>query len=312
MGRPRPSGDDDDDDDEDDGPPQNFFAGGERSGLSVQNPDSNRNTPGGSVVRDLLRRAAEAGPPPQDEGGQGVFSGGGYTLGSDDIESSFIPDPNAPPAAELETAIRHVTFWRDGFSIEDGDLRRYDDPEQARILNEISSGNAPPSIMNVLPNQPVELRVARRTDEDYVPSTGTRAAFHGSGNRLGAPAGASASASTGAGALSGMPGAFPGSAPPPSAPPVERESLTTRFEVDQTKPMTSVQVRLADGTRIVARMNLTHTVRDLRNFINAASRENAVRAYTIGTTFPNRTLEDQDATIEGAGLVNSVIVQRWA
>ena len=39
-----------------------------------------------------------------------------------------------------ETAIRHLTFWRDGFSVEDGDLRRYDDPAQAQILSEINAG----------------------------------------------------------------------------------------------------------------------------------------------------------------------------
>lgn len=83
-------------------------------------------------------------------------------------------------------------------------------------------------------------------------------------------------------------------------------------------------------------MNLTHTVGDIRNFINAwvfchifgrglglfltahnclisrSRPENLSRAYTIGTTFPNRTLDDDSATIQGAGLVNSVVVQRWA
>jgi hypothetical protein len=45
---------------------------------------------------------------------------------------------------------------------------------------------------------------------------------------------------------------------------------------------------------------------------NYSSRpENLTRFYTIGTTFPNRTLDDDDATIESAGLVNSVVVQRW-
>lgn len=39
-----------------------------------------------------------------------------------------------------DTAIRHLTFWRDGFSVEDGDLRRYDDPAQAHILSEINAG----------------------------------------------------------------------------------------------------------------------------------------------------------------------------
>lgn len=40
--------------------------------------------------------------------------------------------------------------------------------------------------------------------------------------------------------------------------------------------------------------------------------ENLTRSYTIGTTFPNRILDDNTATIEGAGLINSVVVQRWA
>lgn len=84
-------------------------------------------------------------------------------------------------------------------------------------------------------------------------------------------------------------------------------------------------------------MNLTHKVRDIRNFINAyvnlhqfrgrmrfieipvvmylstcrSRPENLSRPYTIGTTFPNRTLDDDTQTVEAAGLVNSVIVQRW-
>jgi UBX domain-containing protein 1 len=113
-------------------------------------------------MRDLLARALRdrpLEPEPERAGAQGsnAFSGGGYTLGSDDVESTYVPDPNrspdpgktAPPTSNLidfisvsaeETAIRHLTFWRDGFSVEDGDLRRYDDPAQAHILSEINAG----------------------------------------------------------------------------------------------------------------------------------------------------------------------------
>ena len=47
--------------------------------------------------------------------------------------------PYSPHTAE-ETAICHLTFWRDGFSVEDGDLRRHEDPAQAQILSEINAG----------------------------------------------------------------------------------------------------------------------------------------------------------------------------
>jgi hypothetical protein len=101
--------------------------------------------------------------------------------------------------------------------------------------------NAPLALMNAREGQRVELRVAKRTHEDYEPPQGSRA-FTGSGQRLGAPV--PTFAPTG----SAMPGEFPPSSQSTSGT-GERESLTTRFEVDQTLPTTSVQIRLADGTR---------------------------------------------------------------
>jgi UBX domain-containing protein 1 len=262
----RPSGGDDDDSDDEAPPGETLYAGGERSGLSVQNPGRNPetpNVPGGNLVRDLLRRAAEGGPPPEADPDVRRW-GSGNTLGSDEIESAPVADPHAPPAREQETAIRHITFWRNGWSIEDGDLLRYDDEEHARILNEINDGRAPPAILNVLPGQPVELRVAKRVGEDYVTTART---FAGSGSRLGGVV----PNIVGTPQTQSMPGTFNTGAPA-QAPSQQSSSSTDEpsgFEVDQTLPTTSVQVRLADGTRLVARMNLTHTVGDIRKFIEA-------------------------------------------
>ncbi|KAF8632704.1 hypothetical protein AX15_001728 [Amanita polypyramis BW_CC] len=310
-GPPRPPVDEDDEND-DAGRRESWFAGGERSGISIENPDRQRTVPGGDLVRELLRRAAEAGPPPTSPSSRpNIFTGGGHRLGNDEEPSTYIPDPDASAPEQEETAVRHITFWRDGFTVEDGEFMRYDDPANAQILSEINAGRAPPSILNVHPGQPVELRVAKRTNEDYVPPRTQARAFGGTGHRLGAPVptftGASSSSQT-----SAMPGSFPSSSPSGARSSEDRESMSTRFEVDQTKPMTSIQLRLADGTRMVCRMNLTHTVQDIRNFINASRPENLTRPYIIGTTFPNRNLEDNAQTIKSAGLANSVIVQRWA
>jgi len=260
------------------------------------------------MVRDILRRAAQAGPPPADSSVTSTaFRGGGHTLGSDEVESTYIPDPDAEDDAE--TAIRHLTFWRNGFQVEDGELMRYDDPEHARILAEINSGLAPPSTLGVQTGQRVELRVAKRTQDDYTPPKGAKS-FGGSGHRLG---GIVPGDSTGGGGPGSMPGSFPSTSTFTSRAPSEavKPSFATKFEVDQSQPTTSIQIRLADGTRMVARMNLTHTVGDIRNFIDASRPENVSRPYVIMTTFPNRTLDDDSATIQGAGLVNSVVVQRW-
>ena len=126
---------------------------------------------------------------------------------------------------------------------------------RSELMNQFCS-RAPPSILDVLPGQPVELRVSRRTEEDYVATP--RRGFAGSGNRLGGVVPESSAAPALAPIpQAGMPGAFPvavgtSSAASSTSQPArtrELESAGTRFSVDQTKPTTSVQVRLADGTR---------------------------------------------------------------
>lgn len=271
-------GDDDDNDEDDDHehpPPQeaeSWYAGGERSGISVQNPDSGPpNVPGGNIVQNLLRRAAEAGPPPSETAATATARrwGGGNTLGGEDVDSMTIPDPDAPTQGQdgQETAVRRLTFWRDGFTVEDGELMRYDDPQNAQILAEINTGRAPPSILNVLPGQPVELRVARRLNEEHVAPPPESKPFGGSGSRLGGVVPDIAGAGTGSSAASSsIPGALDDDEPPAR---VVAGGGGTRFEVDSSLPVTSIQIRLADGTRLVSRMNLVHTVEDIRAFINA-------------------------------------------
>lgn len=80
--------------------------------------------------------------------------------------------------------------------------------------------------------------------------------------------------------------------------------------VDQSQPSTSIQLRLADGTRMVSRFNYQHTIRDIRGFIDA-SRPGGSRSYRLQTMdFPPKQLSDLDQTVEQAGLANSVVIQK--
>jgi hypothetical protein len=74
-----------------------------------------------------------------------------------------------------------------------------------------------------------------------------------------------------------------------------------KFEVDEGAPSTSVQVRLADGTRLVTRMNLSHTVGDIRSFVDACvlpltmcayCQATSCRAAEIQTEQPGRPLSN--------------------
>jgi UBX domain-containing protein 1 len=127
-------------------------------------------------------------------------------------------------------------------------------------------------VLNVRFGQRVDLQVARRLEEDYRPPPKKPAQpFSGSGNRLGSPA-----------------PNFSPAAPTPSVAPVPRSAVTPTpaFEVDTSQPVTSIQFRLGNGERsvvliivndqysdhrhrLVGRFNHSHSVAELRNYINA-------------------------------------------
>jgi SEP domain len=217
-------------------------------------------------------RGGRAPPPPTSS----VFSGSGHTLGSDDVPSSVVPDPNAggtcllPSNTHLTNIFKakmlpSVTSPSGAMALRSKTANSYSTTTRTILksclrftlgntIQCITSAlitvlqpcsNAPPSILNIRVGQEVEVRIDKRTGEDYVEPKGVRT-FTGSGQRLGAPV---PSVTSEGGSAAAMPGSFPSSsdASTTSLPP--RESMTTRFEVDQNLPTTSVQIRLADGTR---------------------------------------------------------------
>lgn len=120
-----------------------------------------------------------------------------------------------------------------------------------------------------------------------------RVPFQGVGRTLGSSSATESSVETNVGA-------------PLLSAPAPSEGLV----VNQSQPSTSIQLRLADGTRMVAHFNHHHTVAHIRSFINA-SRPGGPTSYQLQTVgFPPKILTDLTQTIEQAGLLNSVVVQR--
>lgn len=99
------------------------------------------------------------------------------------------------------------------------------------------------------------------------------------------------------------------SASSPQAPPASSSS-TPWAGVDESQPATSIQLRLADGSRMVARFNLTHTVASIREFIKA-SRPDMQQGYALQMAgFPPKQLTDDSASVKDAGLEGAVIIQK--
>jgi UBX domain-containing protein 1 len=72
----------------------------------------------------------------------------------------------------------------------------------------------------------------------------------------------------------------------------------------------SIQLRLADGTRMVAHFNNSHTVNDIGSFIDA-SRPGGARNYQLQLMgFPPKLLTYPTQKIEQADLSSLVVIQK--
>jgi len=277
--------DDDDDEDSDFEPgeePRDLFAGGEKSGLAVQDPS--RNDPK-SVVNDILKKArANAARAGERTGGPATtsrFRGSGQTLGGDDAPSQTIPDPSPRPAATGETQTRILHLWEDGFSLEDGPLRRFDDAQNAADLAMIREGRAPLHLMDVRPDQPVDVQLIKH-NEPYKPQPKVYKPFSGGGQRLGSPTPGGAGTTT---------------ARTPVAAPALATASAPEVDVDAAQPTLSLRIQLANGTRLPARFNTTHTVGDVYQFIARANPDSATRPWVLATTFPSKDHTDKSLVL---------------
>ncbi|XP_030483849.2 plant UBX domain-containing protein 4 [Cannabis sativa] len=273
----RPANDGSGSDDE----PQEYYTGGEKSGMLVQDPTR------GNDVDALFNQAKQAGAMlgsiehAQPSSSSRSFTGTARLLTGETVA----PGPQ-PPQVVNHT----ITFWRNGFSVDDGPLRRMDDPENSHFLESIRKSECPRELQQADRNTQVRVEMIRRGEDYPEPVKRRSAAFQGVGRTLGGSSSASEPVTVATSAI-------------PNSP------QSMRFVVDDSLPSTSLQLRLADGTRMVSRFNYHHTVRDIQSFINA-SRPDGPRTYQLLTMgFPPKQLTDLDQTIEQAGIANSVIIQ---
>lgn len=301
-----PGGWSDDEDDEPSERDQDMFAGGEKSGLAVQNPNSSRDH-----IDSILRRAAQNRPRPGGDDDaparqqRSHFTGQGQTLGGDDAPSTIIPAAGSASSTGATTAPRvhrDLHLWRDGFSVDDGPLFRFDDPENAEVLAMINRGRAPLDLLGVEQGQEVDLQVHPHREEDYKQPKKKYKPFGGEGQRLGSPTpGLAPSTSTSSAVVA------PGTTSATSG------SNASGPAVDESAPTVTLQIRLGDGTQLRSRFNTSHTIGDVYDFVNAASSASTQRSYALMTTFPSKELTDKAQMLGDMSEFKrgGVVVQKW-
>ncbi|KAJ3226305.1 hypothetical protein HK099_005136 [Clydaea vesicula] len=289
-------------DEEDDEEGQNLYAGGEKSGIFMKSGSGKKKEDAPNLVKDILQIAKETGGKPKEEDDSSKKKkahnfGQGFKLGADDGgSSSTTHDPIIP--SESEEPVQEVN----GFTINDGPLLDYNDPKNKSFLESIKMGRAPLDFLDVKFGQHVELKVQQNMEEDYKePKNKPLKPFSGTGNRLGAPVVSSSHNAN-------LPGSFPSSSVTREP---DIEKAKSSYSVDESLPTTSIQLRLGDGTRMVARFNHTHHVSDLRQFVNLSRPGESQRNYVFMTAFPNKQISDETLNLKEANLLNASLIQKY-
>ncbi|XP_016929833.2 NSFL1 cofactor p47 [Drosophila suzukii] len=210
--------------------------------------------------------------------------GHGVRLGS---AHPIIPPPRSaaedsesePTDDEHTIVVLHL--WSEGFSLDDGSLRPYALPENERFLRAVLSGDFPEEMLRV---PRVELSVQDHTNEPYRHLS--RKQFMGPGRPLNSPPSRI------------VVGMLPL--------PVEPQNL----QLNERAAITTVQLRMADGSRVAGRFNLTHNVGDLYRYARLARPELSSRNFVLMTSFPRQELLETDTrTLVQANLCNVVVIQ---
>lgn len=127
---------------------QAFYAGGsEHSGQQILGPSSNNPD---RLVSDLFQHAAQNSQ-----------------------------------TGSVDSSGPSITFWRNGFTVGDGELRHYQDPANRRFLETIKRGDTPHELSRALgrdAESAVDLHLINKAQEDYKP---VNKPFSGQGHRLG-------------------------------------------------------------------------------------------------------------------------------
>ncbi|XP_053685562.1 NSFL1 cofactor p47 [Sabethes cyaneus] len=287
--------------DDDDEQGQAFYAGGsERSGQQVLGPP--KKNPIKDYVSEIFRSAQQGNLETFDadtspSSSSSLYVGTGYRLGQTDSDHQAIPDRNrtSGSGSDHNHEVVTLTLWRQGFSINDGELRRYEDPGNKEFFESIMRGEIPAELRARGPAM-IHLDLKDNRHEDYEKRSAPFKAFAGSGQTLGSPAPKVVQSTPAA--------ANPGNNEE------NEKTATSELAVDESQPMTTLQIRLADGSRLSARFNQSHTVENIRRYVTTARPQYATQNFALMTTFPSKELSDGSQTLKDAGLLNAAILQR--
>uniref|UniRef100_A0A1I8AUC0 UBX domain-containing protein n=1 Tax=Steinernema glaseri TaxID=37863 RepID=A0A1I8AUC0_9BILA len=297
--RKSPAGDDDSSDEEH-GPEHFFVGGGRDSGQQVLGPDAgNDGDLGGRIMRAAQRAGAEIVSPEAAAAARaaGSSSGapsGGYRLGGHGVSTEAINPPPSSSAHGRQRVTFVMNLWTNGFSLDDGPLREFSDPSSTEFLQQVMKGEMPKELVDKY-GPAIDIQMMQKGKE-YVPPKSKP--FRGQGHMVGgAPI---FEENINAGAPLGR---------------EERAQLLAEAEagvrLDESQPVTRIQIRFPDNERLIAQFNHFHTVEAIRSFITTANPNYAYRPFQFIGGFPTKPIDDETISLKDAGLLNAMVTVKF-
>ncbi|KAJ7395209.1 UBX domain-containing protein 2A [Pitangus sulphuratus] len=226
-----------------------------------------------------------------------------------------------PPATVKNQVDVIIKLWKNGFTVNDSELRSYTDAANQQFLDSIKKGELPFELRKVFDKEEVDVKVEDKKDKVYLSSK--KPMFHpfsGHGYRLG-----SATPKI----ISKVRDDHQG--------PDDKRHLPL-VPLNDLEPITNIQIWLADGERIIQKFNVSHShgsdvssvmdsqeavnlmgytgngreegISHVRDFITKYQGSQGSVPFTLTTSLPFRELQDETLTLGEAELQNAVVVQR--
>ncbi|NWX22628.1 UBX2A protein, partial [Aegotheles bennettii] len=189
-----------------------------------------------------------------------------------------------------------IKLWKNGFTVNDGELRSYTGVANQQFLDSIKKGELPSELRKAFDKEEIDVKVEDKKDKMYKSYLSLKKAtfhpFSGHGYRLG---------SATPRIISKVNDDHQG--------PDNRRHLPS-VPLNDLEPITNVQIWLADGERIIQKFNVSHRISHVRDFIIKYQGSEGSVPFTLTTSLPFRELRDETLTLEEAKLQNTVVVQR--
>merc|ERR1719379_1053000 len=258
---------------DDNGNDPKYYAGGKQSGIQVQGRPEDQNP---SLVDKIFKKKSDPIPEPQEAPKN---FGTGYRLGNTQT-APVVPMRDTVAEPEENPNIT-ITFWRQGFVVDDGPLRKYDEPQNQAFLKDIDEGVVPQELRSRMTrnSRAANVSLVDKKSSDYeepIVAKPKVISFSGSAHKLGDSS---------------------------SIPQVKNETPNPSTSGNSSGGEAKVQIRMADGTILRATFGMDQTIGDIRSYIDQNKPQS--KPYSLLTPFPRAVLSNLSQTIREADLNNA-------